>query len=208
MNSLQSILKSLFDLDWMFAYLVVKPMKPGTPNAHADLSLRMASSEELLRSAKDQPRHFDEQFVRQALAKNDVCAAAFKDEEIVGFVWGALQIAPHDKYLNVQVEHPYLYAYKSFVKKEYRGSSLSVDLINTRDLHLQNRGLQHTVMFIETKNKASLNIMHKVGGRPQGYVGFFRWRSFVVTFHSPKARTHKFKFVQRKASDSALSNPN
>ena len=145
----------------------------------------MASKEDLIHSAQTQPELFDTEFVERALALDDVCAAAFHDQEIVGCVWGARKLARHNQYLDVSVNYPYLYGYKSFVKKEYRGSSLSVDLIHTRDIHLLGAGFTNTIMFIETKNRASLKIMEKVGGRIEGYVGYFRWGRPLVHLPQP-----------------------
>ena len=161
--------------------------------------LHTPSREELDRAYAHFGKNLMRDSVEQALARGDVCMAAFdrdSDNRMVGFSWGARKTAPHGDGLWVEVEYPYLYGYKAYVDPEYRGLGINVALIVERDKTIAQEGYRSSVGFVETHNYASVHSNVRMGSQPAGYAGYIKLFGRAFPFRSPKARASTLRFYR------------
>ena len=187
---------------FMLSRVYVLSLKRGAlpPDLDRRLSIRLAFREDLIRAVREMPKQLDIDSVEKALARGDLCVAAFNGERMVAFAWGSCTTAPHSDGLRVKVDWPYTYGYKSYVQPEFRGKRLSAALILVRDKVHFERGFQSSVGFVETHNFPSLRINLAMGSRLVGYAGHFRLFQQAYPFRTPGVRAHTFRFYRQNNS--------
>ena len=162
--------------------------------------LHVPSQEEFACAYKHFGHQLDPQKVEAALARGDVCMAAFdreNDNRMVGFAWGAPSTAPHGDGLWVAVDFPNLYGYKAYVDPAYRGRGINRAMITERDRATIGDGFNASVGFIETHNYPSIQSNIHLGSEPVGYVGYVKLFGRAYPFHSPKARNTSLRFYRK-----------
>lgn len=160
-------------------------------------AIREPSAKELLRLAAQRADLMSPEFVKAALSRGDFCAAAFVGEDIVAWVWGALNVAPHGDGMEVAIQAPYVYGYKAYVQEQYRGARLLVPLVQLRDRLGLAKGRTHYVGFVETHNYASIKANSRLGPRGSrlvGFAGYVKLFGQAWSFHTWGLAAHTFRF--------------
>ncbi len=158
------------------------------------VSIRSATREDLIRAAREMPKQLDLEFVEDALARGDICLAAFHDETMVAFIWRSFTRVPHADGLWVEVEWPYRYGYKAYTKPEFRGQGLSGWLARLGDAVCLGKGFKYGVGFVETHNYPSIKADLRVGGRKVGYAGYLKLFGKAYPFRTLGVVPHTFRF--------------
>ncbi len=180
--------------------VLVRDPDEGDVHAPEGVSIRAATREDLLRAAAQGFGDLRVDFVDAALARGDVCVAAFHGNDIVAYVWRSFSTAPHGDGLWVRVDHPYWYTYKSFTRPDFRGRRLNGVLTLYGDHVCRDRGCEHGVGFIDVGNRASLRASLRIGTRVVGYAGYLRLFGRSHPFRTPGVRAHTFRFYRRASA--------
>jgi len=182
----------------VFCGVYVRPLVEGpAPPPPEGIEVRVARRSELLAAAEAGGMELSVEFVRSALARGDICVAAFRDGRMIAQVWRSLTCAPHVEGLWVRFRRPYRYGYKAYTHPEFRGCHLQVPVSRFLDDYFIARGFTHNIGFIETHNYASIASEERRGGRRAGWAGYFRMFGRALPFRSREARERGFGFVAK-----------
>jgi GNAT superfamily N-acetyltransferase len=161
------------------------------------LTIRLATREDLLAAAEEYPDQLSASFVEEAMSRGDYCVAAFDQAQMVAWAWASFDLAPHGDGLWVKVEPPYSYGYKWYTKPEYRGRGIILQLTVLRDKIGREAGRTHNIGFVETHNYASWRSTRRLGSHMVGYAGYFKLFGKPYPFRTPGVVKHSFRFVRR-----------
>lgn len=171
--------------------------RSGIPSERYDgMTIRVATPDDLNRAADDMPGQLERQFIDRAMARGDICLAAFHDGAMVSFVWRSFTTAPHGDGLRVRVEWPYWYTYKAYTRPDFRGRRVSGLLTLYGDEVCRDRGYRYGVGFIETHNYASIRSNMRLGSKLVGYAGYVKLFGKVCPFRTPGVISHTFRFYR------------
>ena len=193
--------KILEQLEWRFGIHVVaiflREIHSEAFDAGQDgLAFRLAGEAELLRCCEDASLGVQPDWARSALARGDLCVAAFDGEVLAGYVWTSLDRAPDLDGMWVQVPPVAVYRYKSLVRPAYRGRNVAARLYHCRDADDLARGRRFSVGFIHAHNRASFSAARKSGSRPVGWVVYRPQAAGFFALHSPGARRLGMRFFR------------
>jgi GNAT superfamily N-acetyltransferase len=158
------------------------------------ISVRVATGEDL--QCAVQAGRLAGDFVEPALARGDICLAAFDGEALIAYVWRSFSAAPHADGLWVQVDMPYWYTYKAYTHPDYRGRRLSGLLTLFGDAVCRDRGYRRGVGFIETHNYPSIRANERLGSLTVGYAGYLKFGGRAYPFRTPGVKPHTFRFFR------------
>ena len=168
-----------------------------TPDFPPDIDIRLATRAELLAASAQLPEQMPAGFVKAALKRGDICAAAFADNSIISLQWASFSIAPDDDRVWVSVEPPYRYGYKGYTSPDYRGRRIAPEVMRYCDAQCLARGFTHTLVYVGPGNYASRANLARLGNRDIGYAGYVHCFGRYLTFRSPGTRTHDLRFLIR-----------
>jgi GNAT superfamily N-acetyltransferase len=149
---------------------------------------------ELLRWCSEPELELNEQRVRSALARGDLCLGAFHGERLVGYQWIGLGSTPHVAGLWVQVKPDDCYIYKKFVRPAYRGQRIAGQLNVHANQIAARHGRTRIIHLIDLANLPSWQVAKRIGSSTVGYAGYIAWFTVPIPFHSPGATNHGFRF--------------
>ena len=182
---------------WFFlAVVYVRPhyASPRLPKLADNRSVRIASREELLLASRTPLYELEPTSIEAAIARGNLCIAAFENEKIIAYLWRAFSATPHVDGLWVDFGAKYRYGYKAFTHPKYRQQKLQHLVSLLTDPLMIERGYTHGISFIETHNFASRISDARRGSICVGYAGYFKLFGKVLPFRSPGAKTHDFRF--------------
>jgi hypothetical protein len=163
--------------------------------------VRLATRDELLAAACSTDFGLVPADVDAALARGDICAAAFDDGRIVSYVWRSFSSAKYGDDLWIEISKPYRYGYKAYTAPEYRGRHLQNSVALFTDHLCAERGYTHSLSLIETHNYPSLQSEARRHSQLVGWVGYFRLFGRTFPFRSPGAQRHKLGIGRQAALD-------
>ena len=149
---------------------------------------------DLLPHCADPGLELPEDQARSALARGDLCVAAFEGERLVGYEWFAFGPTPHLPGLWVAFDRDARYGYKKFVHPDYRGKRIAAGLSAYGDQWCLRRGCTRTVAFIDMDNHASWRASARLGSTTVGYAGYVKLFNAYLCFRSPGAKALGFRF--------------
>lgn len=162
----------------------------------ASRSYRELTEEELIRFSSDTELELTPDLIRTALKRGDICVGAVENNRLVGYTWFAFNTAPHLDGVWVTFPAQARYAYKTYVKEEFRGGKIASDLNVHGDTICLKRGKAFGIGFIDTHNYASYRSVRRVGARTVGYAGYFQCFGRTFIFRTPGARRYGFRFYR------------
>ncbi|MGH8668637.1 MAG: GNAT family N-acetyltransferase, partial [Burkholderiales bacterium] len=114
-----------------FYYMLVRPLEaappPGAPPT--GLAYRVLEEQELLAHCADAQLDLREEGVRAALGRGHVCAGAFADGRLAGYLWYGFDGGAHTDGVRVVVGPRLRYAYKVHVRPDCRGRGIARALL-------------------------------------------------------------------------------
>jgi len=160
---------------------------------------------ELRRYAGQQASQLSREFLDEAVARGDECYAFRDGEQLAAYGWyafGATPIGLGNLVLKVSPE--YVYMYKGFTDKRYRGQRLHA-IGKTRALaHYRRKRFKGLVSYVEADNIDSLKSARRMGASRFGSVYIARIFGRHFAFCSPGCRRCNFR-VERAAPGAAPS---
>ena len=160
----------------------------------------VANRDELMSAAHDAAIGLRPAMIDQALARGDICAAAFKDNVLVAYTWRSFTTAPHVDGLWVAFARPYRYGYDAVTHPDFRGLHLQEAVARTTDALCIQRGFPKGIGFVESHNYASLAMELRRGNKRVGWAGYVNAFGRAYPFRSPGTRKHTFSFVRRSSA--------
>jgi GNAT superfamily N-acetyltransferase len=165
--------------------------------SHAMVTFAPIAEEEAIAWAFDPTTALSLDHVRDAFARNDLCIGAFAGEQLVGYVWLSDGPTPHVAGLWVDFELGSHYAYKLFVRPEYRGKRIASGLLRAADHLSIARGIKRSIAIVGLRNHSSTRSFVRSGYDAAGYAGLLRCLGLRLAFRSPSARRAGFQFILR-----------
>ncbi|HTK98333.1 MAG TPA: hypothetical protein VL379_09940 [Pseudomonadales bacterium] len=161
-------------------------------------SVRLATRDELMEAARDPDFDLVPADVEAALARGDICAAAFDGDRMVSYVWRSFSSAKYGDDLWVEIRKPYRYGYKGYTVPEYRGRHLQNSVALFTDDLCVARGHTHALSLIETHNFSSVQSESRRHSILVGWVGYFKILGRTYPFRSPGARKHELRLRHKR----------
>lgn len=163
-------------------------------------TVRLATRDELLAAAREPDFGLVPADVDAALARGDICAAAFDNGRMVSYVWRSFSSARYGDDLWIEISKPYRYGYKAYTAPEHRGRHLQNSVALFTDHLCAERGHTHSLSLIETHNYPSLQSEARRHSRLVGWVGYFKVFGRTYPFRSPGAQKHGLGIRRETAS--------
>ena len=124
-----------------------------------------------LRTLATDPKHdLDDDFLRDVLAKGDLCYAIFDGDKLAAYGWyarGPTRISPS---LVLHFDPAFAYMYKGLPLPAYRGKRLHAVGMARALVGLERTGAQGIVSYIESNNFASRKSCERLGYRDVGTI--------------------------------------
>jgi len=170
-----------------------RPLAPALPPG---IRVCLVPAETLLRAAEDPELDLDRGFVREALARGDLCFGALEGERLLSYAWRSLGAAPARDGMWVRVAPSCHYAYKAFTRIDRRGRHLHIAVSLVSDEHFRALGNAAEVGFNEITNYAIGAAADYLGRRRIGYAGYLIWRGRRIPFRTRALEKIGFEFFE------------
>lgn len=143
------------------------------------------------------------EWVQARLIRGDRCLAAFKEGQLIAFLWLARQHYPEDEArCDYQLKSPHLaWDYDVYVAPKYRATRLFAQLWDEANHWLQQQGVRWTVSRISAFNGASIHAHQRRGAMISGAAIFIRIGKVQILlsnrrpfFHLSRRTRAQFRF--------------
>ncbi|MGE5085508.1 MAG: GNAT family acetyltransferase [Bacillota bacterium] len=122
------------------------------------------SVDQLFQYSKDKTHELSESFVRAALEKGDRCYGITHNGELAAYGWYSRQATQTDVQNMLFCFDPaYVYMYKGFTKKSYRGQRLHAVGMSWALKHYLEEGSSGIVSYVDSINFDSLKSCYRMG---------------------------------------------
>jgi GNAT superfamily N-acetyltransferase len=158
------------------------------------IEVRLANRADLLQAAAEMPEQLSPDFFDAALARGDICVAAFAEGSIVSLQWASFTTAAVTDPLWVRFQAPYRYGYRGYTRPAYRGRRIAKAVMRCCDALCLERGYSHTIVYAEVHNYASLANLARLGNRSIGFAGYLHCFGHYLPFRSPGVKVEGFRF--------------
>ena len=165
---------------------------------HDYLAYSVMQERELYEWCEDPALELAPHQVRTALRRRDVCVGVTDAGRPVGYLWYAFGSAPHDGRIRVAFAANARYAYRAFIRPDYRGRGISHEMYARAAATCPRRGRQVGISFILMDNTPSIRAAKRSGWRTVGYAGYLECFGVVLPFRSTGARHSGFSFYTER----------
>lgn len=162
------------------------------------------SVEQLLEYSKNREHELPESFVRSALEKGDRCYGITHNGELAAYGWYSREATLTDvQNLLFCFDPSYVYMYKGFTKKSYRGQRLHAVGMSWALKHYLNEGSAGIVSYVDSMNFDSLKSCYRMGYKFIGAI--YISKIFGHTWCLSSSAARKKKISMRSPDASLLS---
>lgn len=150
-----------------------------------------------LQAFADKPRsEMSRPFVEDALRHGDECYAICDGEKLAAYGWYSTRPTPIDPSdLTLQFADGYVYMYKGFTDRDYRGQRLHAIGMTRALQHYLDTGYKGIVSYVESTNFDSLKSCFRMGYHVFGSVYVLRVFGRYFTFASPGCDAFEFRVL-------------
>jgi hypothetical protein len=124
--------------------------------------------EELIEFVKDRELDMDEAFIKKAFAKGDECFGIFRGPILVNYAWYSKSPTYIDNELILHFKNDYVYVYKAYTRKNYRGQHLPAMRAANALGYYSNEGFKGLIAYVESVNYDALKCVYRVGYKDFG----------------------------------------
>lgn len=181
-------------IDWLCALVFRGSIVKDNRTRPDDLEVHLATQAELMEIAQEPSWNMSPEFVVEATARGDVCVVSYLKGQLVSYGWVAYGPTPHVRGVLVSFGDNLRYSYKAFTAHHFRGRHLrgSYGVLQSMDI---DRGVSHSISFIDFRNKASQRAEIRNGGTSLGYAGYLRIGPLFLSYSTPGPKKYGFKFI-------------
>jgi hypothetical protein len=153
-----------------------------------------------LKAFADQPRsEMSRAFVEDALRHGDECYAICDGEKLASYGWYSTRPTPIDPSdLTLHFADGYVYMYKGFTDRDYRGQRLHAIGMTRALQHYLESGYQGFVSYVESTNFDSLKSCFRMGYHVFGSLYVLQIFGRYFTFASPGCDAFGFHLVSTR----------
>lgn len=183
-------------------HVLVRPWSEASavPGRNSGLRFAVLADAQVLAWCKDPALELDRRQAASALRRGDVCIGVSENGFPVGYVWYAYRAAPHTDKLWVEFQRGLGYAYKAFIRPDYRGRGIAAELY-ARGAELCPKKTTHSgVSFIALGNDPSLRAAERAGWRRVGYAGYASFFRGALPFSTAGAKRFGFRFCAQRGA--------
>lgn len=169
------------------------------------ITVRALTEADLFEAAKDDDLGLEPSFIRDAIARGDLCCGAYEGGRLVGYTWRAPSTAPFRDDVWIRIRDPLHYVYKSFTRESHRGRGIHIALTRLADRHMLEKGRHGELGCIDISNVPSLRAARSLGRRKIGWAGYTRVFGRCFTFTTPGVRNAGAGFFVPAAEAAAIA---
>jgi hypothetical protein len=146
--------------------------------------------------AADPAPELSRAFVDEALRHGDECYAICDGETLAAYGWYSTRPTPiQPSHLELHFADGYVYMYKGFTDKRYRGQRLHAIAMTRALQHYLDSGYRGLVSYVESTNFDSLKSCRRMGCEVFGSVYVLQLFGRYFTFSSPGCKAFEFRVV-------------
>jgi hypothetical protein len=146
-----------------FCFLVVEEPHPDYLTLPPGLRFVKMDEESLLACAGSKEYELRTSFVHEAVARGDECFAVLDGAEIASYGWYSLRPTIIQHNLRVRISPRYVYRYKAFTPRKYRGLRLHAVGMTLALSHYRSLGFKGFICCVESNNFSSLKSCYRTG---------------------------------------------
>ena len=156
------------------------------------------NSRELLTFAAEPKNELSRAFVEEALRQGDECYAICDGGKLAAYGWYSTRPTPIDPSdLTLHFADGYVYMYKGFTDRDYRGQRLHAIGMTRALQHYLDTGYKGIVSYVESTNFDSLKSCFRMGYDVFGSIYVVRLFGRYFTFSSPGCDKYEFRVSTR-----------
>lgn len=142
----------------------------------------------MCRHAGDAALDLDPAWIAAAEARGDRCVGAFVDGRIAGYAWLAPSHAPYSDRHWLRVPEGMLYAYKAYVRPEFRGRGLGRAMYRHGAVAAAQSGQDRLLLLVSPRNVAGVASALGAGAEDLGALVLWQSGSRLRVLHAPSPR--------------------
>ena len=154
--------------------VVLEQVDPASLTLPAHLDYVRLEGARLSLFSRVKENELSEGFVRDALAEGSECYAVLDGDTLASYGWYSKTPTLADKDLRLHFNRQYMYRYKGFTAKPYRGQRLHAIGMMLALNEYRNQGFKGLVAYVESNNFDSLKSVYRMGYRTCGHLRVLR----------------------------------
>jgi hypothetical protein len=166
----------------------------GIPRSHRNAECRLLTEEEALAFAVDPALGLEEQWIRDAFARGELCLAALDGGQLLGYAWLAFGDAPCAGGVWTRLGPGVRQVHAMFVRPGYSAPRIAHALNALAERAPLWHGRRVTVSFVDADEYAALMPLQRAGARTLGHVVCARLFGTVVAWRSAGVRRAGLRF--------------
>ena len=163
--------------------VVIKQVDPASMTLPTRLRYARLEGSRLSLLGRVKENELPEEFVQEALDSGDECYAVMDGNTLASYGWYSKAPTVVDRELRLNFNPQYVYMYKGFTSKTYRGQRLhAIGMMLALNEYL-NQGFKGLVAYVESNNFDSLKSCYRMGYKICGRIRVLRLanRYFIHT---------------------------
>jgi len=151
-----------------------------------------------IQSAEDPELEMDEEFLKEAIEKQDLCYAISNNDRIVSYGWYSQKPTKMKEDLYFYFDNQYVYMYKGVTKPEFRGKRLHAVGMAAAMQSPQLQNSKGMVSCVERQNLASLKSVYRMGYRRTGSVYWLNFWGHYYNYSTPGCQLTQARTQRRR----------
>jgi len=157
--------------------VVIEQVDPGSMTLPTRLRYARLERATLSLLGREKENELPEEFVQDALDGGDECHAVMDGNTLASYGWYSKAPTVVDRGLRLHFNPQYVYMYKGFTSKTYRGQRLhAIGMMLALNEYL-NQGFKGLVAYVESNNFDSLKSCYRLGYKMCGRIRVLRLAS-------------------------------
>jgi hypothetical protein len=143
----------------------------------------------------------NEQTLEQARSKGDQCMALFNGDTLAAYGWYSSQPTDISDELRLCFKNKYVYMYKGFTNKKFRGERLHAIGMTLALQEYLRRGFLGMVSIVLSRNFSSRKSGYRMGYRDFGRIYVLETRGRYFLHHTKGCREFEFSLQPKSATE-------
>jgi len=145
--------------------------------------------------------NLDEQFLEEAREKGDLCMALFSGGTLASYGWYSNQPTDISNELRLCFDHNYVYMYKGFTLKQFRGQRLHAIGMTLALQEYLRRDFLGIIGIVESRNFDSRKSGYRMGYQDFGKVYVLKAFGEYFLHHTEGCREYEFSFQPKSVAE-------
>lgn len=182
--------------------MVVDEVRPECLALEAQFRLVTLGEPELRIFASQPGTELTTEFIVDALARGDECIAIMDGDKLASYGWYSRRpTLTNSPDLRLHFDQNYIYMYKAFTLKEYRGRRLHAAGVMRSLACYRAKGFRGFISYVESNNFDSLKSSYRMGYRRCGRIHVIGLSGRYLIHPEPECDTYGLKVCAASAPD-------